>query len=45
MNPTLKPNENVLTDYHPSTGSALQSDEKCYFLNYDGSQTAGNVSI
>ena len=44
MSPTLKPTENVLIDYMgPSNGWGLQADEKCYFLNYDRSQSAGNV--
>ena len=44
MSPKLKPIENVLIDvstlYNPNS---LATDEKCYFLHHDKSQTAGNV--
>ena len=45
MSPKLKQEENVLIDLSPSNNpNSLANDEKCYFLNHDKSQSAGNVS-
>ena len=44
MNPKLKQTENVLIDFSPSNGWGLNADEKCFFLNWDRSQSEGNVS-
>ena len=45
MSPKLKPEENVLIDLSTSNNpNSLANDEKCYFLNHDKSQSAGNVS-
>ena len=45
MSPKLKQEENVLVDLSTSNNpNSLANDEKCYFLNHDKSQSAGNVS-
>ena len=45
MSPKLKSTENVLIDFSSvQNPDSLQSGKKCYFLNFDKSQTAGNVS-